>query len=68
MDNQIYKCCRNKPCYLIRYKIGTVYQVCEACFTKESWSRGIIEKIPIAEFDGQRKPHSNSATDVITNE
>jgi len=44
MNNQILKCCINVSKYLVSYKIGSKFYVCESCLTLDYWSRGIESK------------------------
>jgi len=60
-------CCPNYPKYLVSYRIGSQFFVCGDCISREYWSRGIKEKIPIAELEGHGRPKSSSATELITN-
>ena len=40
----ILRCCNNKPKYLVSYKVGSQFYVCESCLTLDYWSRGIESK------------------------
>jgi len=66
MNNQIPKCCINVSKYLVLYKIGSKFYVCSSCLLLKHWSRGIKEKKPISEIDGQGRPHSISEQEIVT--
>ncbi len=40
----ILRCCKNKPAFVVAYKIGSKFYVCESCLTLDHWSRGIESK------------------------
>ena len=67
MNNQIRPCGHHNPSFLITYKIGSKYHVCDPCSKLDSWSRGIKEKIQISEIDGQERPQSISEQELIDN-
>ncbi len=44
MTEQILKCCNNNSKYLVTYRIGSKFFVCESCINLDHWSRGIESK------------------------
>ncbi len=44
ITEKILSCCGNTPSFLITYKIGTKFYVCDSCINIDYWSRGIKEK------------------------
>ena len=44
MNDQILRCCKNTPKYLITYKVGSQFLVCDDCIKIPYWSRGIEDK------------------------
>ncbi len=44
MSKDIHSCCSNDPKFLISYKHGGIYKVCESCFEQLEWSNGIERK------------------------
>lgn len=41
---KVLSCCGNTSSFLITYKIGTKFYVCDSCISIDYWSRGIKEK------------------------
>jgi len=44
MKQQILRCCKKPPFFLVMYVIGSQYLVCSSCINLEHWSRGIESK------------------------
>lgn len=65
MSEQIRTCGHHDPSFLIKYKIGSKYYVCESCSKLDRWNRGIKEKIQISEIDGRERLHSISEQELI---
>lgn len=66
--NQILQCCSNHPSFLINYKIGSRYFVCDSCIKLDSWSNGITEKIPITEVNGLVRQKLTSVQESDSND
>lgn len=43
-ENIIPNCCNDKPKYIVSYKVGSHFFVCESCIMLDHWSRGIKSK------------------------
>jgi len=41
MKQQILRCCKKPPFFLVVYVIGSQYLVCNSCINLEHWCRGI---------------------------
>jgi len=44
MASVILRCCENTPAFLVEYRIDSKFYVCNSCFAKDVWSRGIKSK------------------------
>ncbi len=44
ITDKILTCCSNQPSFLVTYKIGSKFYVCDSCISIDYWSRGIKEK------------------------
>jgi len=67
MTEQIPKCCKNDPSFLIEYLLGSKFLVCNSCILEKHWSRGIKNKVPVTEIDGQGRPNPISEQELATN-
>ena len=56
MTEQIVKCCGNPSKYLIKFKIGSKFYVCENCASEGVWSRAIKEKTTIDNSSNKHFP------------
>ncbi len=59
-------CCENLPVYEIDYSIGSTYLVCDCCFTKPHFQRGIKLKKEIGSVSklGQSQMNTRALTEV----
>lgn len=67
MTKHALRCCQNTSSFLITYRIGSKFYVCNSCLSKKIWSSGIQEKKPVTEIDGQGRPSSISEQELIAN-
>ena len=44
MVELILRCCNGIPKFLVEYKIGSKYKVCNSCIVLNFWSRGIKKR------------------------
>lgn len=65
MNSVILQCCENNPKFLITYKIGSKFYVCNSCIRSGCWSRGVQEKIPVSETDDPGRSHSISEQELV---
>jgi len=66
MNNQTLHCCQNNPIFLITYRIGSKFYVCNHCLSKKIWNRAIQKKKPVTKINGQGRPHSISEQELAT--
>jgi len=62
MNDQIFSCCKNTPSFLITYKVGSKFYVCNSCIQMECWSRGIQEKLELTKLEGRSVLSPSSST------
>jgi len=65
LTEQILRCCKNNASFLITYKVGSKFLVCESCLEIDYWSRGIKEKIPTKELGEKIDNCSPSSTPLL---
>lgn len=50
MSNQIFRCCKRKPAFLVTYSVSSdekEYFVCNECINLDCFSKYILSKVPM---------------------